>query len=328
MKQKIVLLSLLVMVTLAVVNMQSCKPFQLLATENNIQMLPKLSDYPIFQGAASELKPAGDFKLYELSTGLFTDYAEKQRLIKVPPGSKLTAINDELPDFPDGTILVKTFYYFNDKRDLSKGKRLIETRLLIKAHSKWNAGTYQWNNDQTEALLITNGMNIPVNWVDKNGTAKAINYHMPGNKECATCHHSDNSIMPIGLKIRNLNTEVTRSNKEINQLLYLEKEGIFDPIDPSSFARLPNWQNKSLPIEERARAYMDINCAHCHSEKGYCSISKLWLGYEIPLHTTQVTEKAKRIDKLMTKKNMPMLGTTIIDEEGLSLIKEYVKNLK
>lgn len=39
------------------------------------------------------------------TTGLFTDYAEKQRLIKLPEGYKLTAVSDELPYFPDGTIV-------------------------------------------------------------------------------------------------------------------------------------------------------------------------------------------------------------------------------
>lgn len=74
-------------------------------------LLPTLSDYPIYIGTTVDLFPQKDFIKYELANFLFfSDYAEKERLIKLPPGSKLKATNDGLPDFPDGTMLVKTFF--------------------------------------------------------------------------------------------------------------------------------------------------------------------------------------------------------------------------
>ncbi|HEX6429997.1 MAG TPA: hypothetical protein VF008_20025, partial [Niastella sp.] len=82
-------------------------------------LLPKLSDYNIFTGDRAMLTPGNGFHLYELATGLFTDHAEKQRLIKVPAKQRITAVHDGMPQFPDGTTLVKTFYYFNDKRNVS-----------------------------------------------------------------------------------------------------------------------------------------------------------------------------------------------------------------
>jgi hypothetical protein len=120
-------------------------------------LLPKLSDYNIFTGDPAALTPGNRFHLYELATGLFTDYAEKQRLIKVPANQTIMAVNDGLPQFPDGTLLVKTFYYFNDKRNASKGKRIIETRILIKNNGQWVAGTYVWNKEQSDAVLLTGG---------------------------------------------------------------------------------------------------------------------------------------------------------------------------
>lgn len=103
--------------------MQSCKKTDgLIPIENTIELLPKLSDYHIFEGKASDLIPTQEFKLYELSTQLFTDYAEKQRLIKVPKGSFISALDDGLPNFPDGSILVKTFFYYRDKTHPASGK--------------------------------------------------------------------------------------------------------------------------------------------------------------------------------------------------------------
>ena len=120
-----------------------------------VTLLPKISAYNIFTGDPVALTPGNGFQLYELATGLFTDYAEKQRLIKLPAGTAITAIHDGLPQFPDGTILVKTFYYFNDKRNAAAGKRLIETRLLIKNNGLWTAGAYVWNNEQTDAVPVS-----------------------------------------------------------------------------------------------------------------------------------------------------------------------------
>jgi len=98
----------------------------------NINFAPNLAAYNIYKGVMSDLIPANDVHPLELSTALFTDYAEKQRLVKVPAGTMMYANGDGLPDFPNGTILVKTFYYYDDVRKPDRGKRIIETRLEIK----------------------------------------------------------------------------------------------------------------------------------------------------------------------------------------------------
>ena len=161
---KIKMLTMIVTLLALLIQIQACEKDGLLNLDNSKDFLSKLSDYNIFQGNPSDLLPTSDFNYYEISTTLFTDYAEKQRLIKIPKGSSLRASDDYLPDFPDGTMIVKTFYYFNDKRDPSKGKKIIETRLLIKSGATWNYGTYLWNESQTEAHLITTGLNETQPW--------------------------------------------------------------------------------------------------------------------------------------------------------------------
>jgi len=321
-----VLISISVVMTLTLY-FQSCKKDDLSDSENSIPMLGKLSDYNIFQGNQSNLIPGNGYELYEISTQLFSDYAEKQRLIKIPGGTKITASNDGLPDFPDGTIIVKTFYYFNDKRDISKGKKIIETRLLIKSGSAWTAGTYLWNDEQSDAILLTTGLNKTINWTNESGTGRVISYHIPNNRECATCHNSNDAVIPIGPKIRNLNIDVVRNNATVNQLAYFQNTGILNPVNPASFSRLPDSHNTSFSIPERARAYLDINCAHCHSQNGKASGTGLYFGYDLPLGETKITSKKNRIKNMMSAGDMPKLGTTIIDEESLSLIKAYIESL-
>ena len=290
---------------------------------NSALLLPRLSDYNIFTGNPVALTPGNGFQLYELSTGLFTDYAEKQRLIKLPAGKTITAVNDGLPQFPDGTMLVKTFYYFNDKRDPTKGKRLIETRLLIKNNNQWMAGTYVWDPEQRDAALATSGSNTPVSWIDEQSTTRKISYHIPGTRDCASCHNANNAIMPVGLKVRNLNITVMRDGQSINQLQYLQQVGIMAEVNPQQFSTLPAWQNEKYTIRERVRAYLDMNCAHCHSDQGSCARSAVRFAWEIPLADTRITAKNKRIVHLMAKGNMPRTGTTIVDTAALALIKQY-----
>lgn len=288
-------------------------------------LLPKLSDYNIFTGEPAALNPGNGFHLYELATGLFTDYAEKQRLIKVPANQTLTAVNDGLPQFPNGTILVKTFYYFNDKRNASKGKRIIETRILIKNNGQWMAGTYAWNKEQTDAVLVTGRQKTTVSWIDDKANNKTIAYQIPSAKDCGACHGNNNTIMPIGLKVRNLNRDVSRNNTSLNQLQYLQDAGIMNAVNPDRFSKLPAWQNDTYSISERVRAYLDVNCAHCHSSTGSCARSDVRFAWEIPMADTRIAAKKDRIANLMAKGRMPRIGTTAVDEEALALIKKYLQ---
>ncbi len=158
----------------------------------------KLSSYHIYSGNTGDLTPMEGYYSYALGTTLFTDNAEKQRLIKLPSGTKMIKLSDDLPDFPDGTIIVKTFYYFHDKRDETLGKRIIETRLLIKDKGAWNVADYLWNESQTDAALIEDGFNTSVNYINENAGYEVLNYHVPNNRECATCHSKYDEMVPIG----------------------------------------------------------------------------------------------------------------------------------
>ena len=295
--------------------------------DNNIQLLPELSNYDVFRGIPSKLNPSPGFHLYELSTQLFTDYAEKQRLIKIPAGTKMSAIDNGLLEFPDGTIIAKTFFYYNDKRDTAKGKKLIETRLLIKSGTAWNAGTYLWNDAQTDGKLATSGVNKSISWIDAAGNPNIISYHVPSKNECNTCHQSNNNLIPIGPKARNLNRDVLRSGSSVNQLTYFYNSGLINPINTADFSALPNWQNQSFSVEERARAYLDVNCAHCHNKQGFAADKGLFFGYEIPLEKTGIKQKKEAIINRFEHGSMPKLGITVVDKEALALLKSYINSL-
>jgi uncharacterized repeat protein (TIGR03806 family) len=289
--------------------------------------LPQLSGYHIFKTPQRDLQPERAYHPYSLATPLFTDYAEKQRLICLPQGTKMIKTNEELPEFPDSTIIVKTFYYYNDKRDTTKGKHIIETRLLIRTAGAWIGATYRWNDTQTDAVLQKSSQNIPVSWITDGGQQQNISYHVPGTKECATCHNSNDQLLPIGLKLRNLNFDILDNNQSVNQLRSLQGIGILDEFDPHQITATAKAFNTSHPLADQVRAYLDINCAHCHNPGGDAKRTKLFLAYGIPIDQTDMIKKKDKIIKKFQKGKMPRLGTTIVHTEAVQLLKDYLSDL-
>ncbi|HAA14608.1 MAG TPA: hypothetical protein DCE41_24145 [Cytophagales bacterium] len=294
-----------------------------------VQFEQNLSAYNIFQGDPGELVPANDYTLLELNSTLFSNYSEKQRLVKLPTGSQMTETGNGLPSFPDGTILVKTFFYPIDERDETLGRQVVETRLLIKAEGQWNVGTYIWNDAQTEASLELNGFDKQVEWINLQGASRTIDYHFPDQDECAACHQQNAQVLPIGPALRNLNIEVTRDNFTINQLVHLQDNGLLTDFDVSQIGQLPDYKDASLSLSERGRAYMDMNCAHCHNPGGWSEAAsqRVDFRFETSLEDSRILNNVDEITRLVREGEMPYLGNTVVDDEGVDLIIQYVNSL-
>ncbi len=114
-----------------------------------------LSEMGVFSGTLADLNPAEGVQLFELNSALFTDYAVKQRLIRLPNGQAMRYDSSDLfPKFPDNTLMAKTFYYILDETNPSSEKQIIETRISIKVDGVWSMRTYIWNQTQTERECI------------------------------------------------------------------------------------------------------------------------------------------------------------------------------
>ncbi|MBC2846487.1 fibronectin type III domain-containing protein [Winogradskyella flava] len=291
---------------------------------------PTLSELNLFSGNLSDLNITSKAFKYELSSQLFTDYAHKQRLIALPDGTSMAFDGDGLPIFPDNTVIAKTFYYNNDERDLSLGRTIIETRLLIKIDGEWETGDYKWNAAQTEATLDLNESTVPITWIDTNGQTNSIDYEVPSNTDCFTCHNSYGRLAPIGPKLRTMNFDINGTNQLEQFISNAQLTGV---SNSSGISRLPNWEDTSLSLAERARAYIDINCASCHIPGGDCfGESTLNLAYETSLEESLIAEQSASIELRVTTNidgvSMPIIGTTILHTEGVQLIQDYLNSLE
>ena len=285
--------------------------------------------YGLYEEPLSSLRPAAGVIPYELSSELFTDYAFKQRLMMIPEGNSITTTDNTTFEFPEGTILAKTFYYPSDMRDTAGPRRVIETRLLIRTEGRWNVATYLWNADQTDATLLLTGTTTESSWVDETGRSRTTDYVVPHEGECVTCHQSGGSSVFIGPTLGNLNRNVTRSGDEVNQLEYLVAEGVLDSADWTSAPSVPDYEDSDLSLDSRARAYLDINCAHCHNPGGWDEASRpdLDLRFETPLNQTGLERKARDLERQLETGQMPYLGTTLLHDEGIRLVLDYLATL-
>ena len=310
-----------------------------------------LSEYNFFVGEMSNQSPNTGVQPYDIIAHLFTDYALKKRFVWIPPGEKAHYVGDhKVLEFPVGTVIIKNFYYNNVQP--SNTTRIIETRLLVRKQEGWRFGEYVWNDDQTEAYLDLSGSYTDIEWIDENGVDRAANYRIPSDAECFTCHKNYNIASPIGPKPQNMNFDQEYTNGSANQLQKWMDLGYLEAMDPSSVSTVVDYTDINESLLERSRAYIDINCSHCHQEGSHCDYRPMRFAYS---ETTELinlgvcvepnelinsdliyvispgnSERSVmhfRLGSTAEEYRMPLLGRTIVHEEGLELIENWINSL-
>lgn len=234
---------------------------------------------------------------YEMNTPLFTDYALKSRAIYLPEGTSFEYEENDVFDFPVGTLILKTFYYAADIREPEEDIRLIETRILVRRESGWTANPYIWNEAQTHAVLSPSGQVRQETFIGFDGAERTANYLVPQRTQCQSCHDqmgedgSSVAFLPIGPKSRYLNRDYDYGSGAVNQLEHMAARGWITGLPavedvPRSFDFAP-YEREGLAsidaedVDAAARDYLDINCAHCHSPTGVQGVSsQLFLNHD------------------------------------------------
>ncbi len=310
-----------------------------------------LSEYGFFDGNLANLIPNPGVLEYSLINKLFSDYSIKKRFIWMSEGVTATYdSHDKLLVFPIGTIIVKNFFYDNVLP--SNSRRILETRMLIRTIDGWEFANYVWNEEQTEATLDLNGSTVDITW-ELNGETRSVNYRIPNVVECQTCHKTGDTSIPIGPKPQNLNKLFTYSDgSTANQLQKWLDEGYLQSF-PSTINTLVDWKDTSAPIRERVRSYAEINCAHCHIDEGHCSYRPIRLDYisstldenlgicvvpdeDLGNGLSHIIKPGNidrstffyRLNTTVEEVRMPLLGRTLIHDEALTLIEEFINQLE
>lgn len=229
----------------------------------------RLSDVGLFKGDVHALRPADRVLPFAPSTSRFSDYAAKFRFIRFPPGKPVVYDAEDAFDLPVGTVLSQTMSYPVDARDLSKGWRHLETRLLVRGEGRWKPLIYVWNRGQAEGYLRLEGDDQVVSWIDERGRVQVSDYVIPSSDRCATCHARSGSLRPIGIRVGYLNHDFDYNGTKQNQLAHWADRGLLSGVPDRRVPRFAAWDDPvPWPIPVRARAYLEVNCAPCHSPDG------------------------------------------------------------
>ncbi|SFM14043.1 SO2930 family diheme c-type cytochrome [Marinobacter zhejiangensis] len=247
---------------------------------------PNLSDYNLFVDASDPTSgPTQGGVPYDLSTALFTDYTSKYRFVFVPEGETVGYNPSEALDFPVGTVITKTFALPENTAMRDGAELVIETRLLIHRTDGWTALPYYWSSESDATLAIAGQRLTGLTTINNQGQQITFDYSVPKAADCTSCHSivpdlagpeddREQIFLPIGPKARYLNKDFTYSDGTVyNQLQYWAEGQLLSglPTDFQSVERAPVFNDEThiaslsdSELNDKARAYLDINCAHCH----------------------------------------------------------------
>lgn len=287
--------------------------------------------------------PAAGLIPYTVNVPLWSDGAAKDRFLVLPEKGKVVFKEQDQWEFPVGTVLVKTFLLNTDLENPKEMRRL-ETRLLVHNSRGWEGYTYLWNEEQTEGNLLADWpFRREFDVKTATGPVKR-EWYFPSRSDCQACH-TQNGGSVMGLNTRQLNRVHEYGNVKDNQIQVFERLGIFSgplPRPARELEAFPDWLAKAAPVATQARAYLDANCAMCHSPggRGHAGGAGMDMRFHVPLQEA-FPGKAnwlipgdparsvllKRMTTRHADPQMPPLATNRVDEEAVDVIRQWVKQL-
>ncbi len=319
-----------------------------------------LSETGIFSDTA-KLTPRPGVLGYEINAPGWHDGATSEHHLALPGGETIEVRPTKSWQAPDGTVLAQT---------LSLAGKRIETRVLVKQPNDCAGYTYVWNAAQTDALLAEKGgADIEL--------AGGQPWRIPSRAECMMCH-SRQAGFSLTLHEAQLNRgdqlarweslgllradaaafSRDRSAKELLPPLAPQSPDQRTPAASALLPRAPDGLRRfaaandpHASLETRARTYLGVNCAHCHTQYGggNSAMDFDWLLPRAEMHALGeppahgdfglpaariiapgAAASSVVIPRISTRGpgQMPPLGTRIGDPDGTRLLVEWIESLR
>jgi uncharacterized repeat protein (TIGR03806 family) len=322
----------------------------LLMPEHGDGALPRLLSQTGAFKDVLQMTPDDGLIPYDLIVPFWSDGAKKSRWISIPAEKIKFAPAGEWV-FPKGTVFVKTFELATDETNPGV-KRRLETRLLVcDAAGGVYGAVYKWRADNSDADLLSTNLTeaIPIK------TAAGVRtqaWYYPSREDCVACHTA-NAGYVLGVKTRQLNRDLAfPSGVTDNELRAWNHIGLFEPkfdeADLGKFSKLAAADDPARSLEDRARSYLDANCAQCHRPKG--TVAYFDARYDTPPERQNLINGPVLIDQridnphivapndiwrsiLFMRANtveafkMPPLARNEVDEKSMALLKQWIKSL-
>jgi hypothetical protein len=274
---------------------------------------------------------------------LWTDGATKRRWISLPQGTAIDASDPDAWIFPVGTRLWKEFAF---------GGRRVETRYLERgADGQWLYAAYAWSPDGRKTQLVSERGRRAA-YPLPGGRSHAI----PGLSDCKACHQGGRGEV-LGFSALQLSPDRDPGAPHAEamthvDLKYLVDNGLIVGL-PTSAREAPRIMAASA-TERAALGYLHGNCGHCHNDQGSLQNIGLFLRQRSgttgqPAIATTVGHPVKkpapgqspdavlriepghpersglmqRVASRYPALQMPPMGTELVDEEAVALLRRW-----
>ncbi len=299
----------------------------------------------------SHLVPGDALIPYDLIVPFWSDGATKSRWISVPDSQKIKFAPTGEWIFPRGTVFVKTFELATNEANPNL-KRRLETRLLVcDANGGVYGVAYKWRTDNSDADLLDTNLTEAIPIQTATGM-RTQSWYYPSRPDCLTCHTA-NAGFVLGVKSRQLNRDFTfPSGVTGNELRAWDHVGLLDvnltDAEMKNFPALARADDVTRSLEDRARSYLDANCANCHRPHG--TVAYFDARYDTPPAQQNLIGGRVLIDQRIDGARivapndlrrsilfmrasttepfkMPPLARNQIDERGMALLRQWIESL-
>ena len=235
--------------------------------EKRVTTFPKkLSESGLFKSVKGHVMEEALIP-YSVNAVLWSDGAAKQRWLGLPKGAKIDYRKSRGWEFPDQTVIVKSFYLDTEEGN-PKSRRWIETRFLTRQGTEWYGYSYAWNDEQSEGTLIESKGADREYTIKTAAGDKKLNWRYPSRSECMVCH-SRAAHYVLGfteLQMNHVHTYLSspgtpgegsgvREGAKENQLAVFERLGLFNRFNWASETR----ERLRVELKAKGRTTKEIN---------------------------------------------------------------------
>ncbi len=290
------------------------------------------------------LAPVPGLLAYDVAAELWSDGASKRRWLGVPGTARIGFTSTGAWTFPVGTVAVKHF----EVAVAGGGVRRLETRVLLHQVTGWTGFTYRWRADGSDADLVADGGDTASYTVDDGaGGTSARTWRFPSRAQCTQCHPPSAGSL-LGVRTQQLNRDFVFPLRADNQLRTWNHIGMFtsDIGAASQYAALRSPDDAGAATADRARAWLDVNCANCHHPGGPtpvtidlraatadAAMTVFGVAATLPLpsgsgvRVTAGDRDASELWQRLVRRDafgMPPIGSTIVDPLGEALVGAWI----
>ncbi len=312
-------------------------------TEADASQFPStLSQTGLFD-SVTEQSPAAGVLSYFIQAEMWADGAKSHRWVAIPDDQQIGAQSSAW-NFPKDSVLVKSFTLETRPGDPTS-RRHVETQLLHFDGTEWMPYTYQWNENQSDATLVAAaGAEQEFEIEDPSGK-RLQTWRFASRAECQRCHNKYSGTV-LGFNIPQLHRQ-----DEASQLHQFARVGLLtNEVPNEQLQSMADPGDPSATLDARARAYLHVNCAHCHRMSAGGSVLS-YMHFDLPMDKTNMLAAPSqgdfgicnawvvapgdpfrsvllyRLSKLGGGR-MPRLGANEADNEGIGLITDWIAAMK